>query len=77
VPELQVLLPEARLMASCVRLRVKAQVTIPENIMKALGIGEGDVLEFEDNGDGTATVRGMIMVPAVMVPALPRQEQEA
>lgn len=46
-----------------VKLRAKAQVTLPEEIRQALHIGEGDEVEFAVHPDGTITVRGYVSVP--------------
>ena len=47
-----------------VRLRPKSQLTLPEEIRRALRVNEGDEIEFRVNGDGTITVRGYVSVPA-------------
>jgi antitoxin PrlF len=54
--------PEPRLTAR-VKLRPKAQLTLPEEIRRFLHIGEGDEVEFAVRNDGTITVRGYISVP--------------
>jgi AbrB family looped-hinge helix DNA binding protein len=46
-----------------VKVRPKAQLTLPEEIRHALRIGEGDEVEFSVHGDGTITVRGYVSVP--------------
>lgn len=46
------------------RLRPKAQLTLPEEIRRALHVGEGDEVEFAVQPDGTVTVRGYVSVPA-------------
>lgn len=46
------------------RLRPKAQVTIPADIIAALGITEGDVIEFEPRDDGTVTMTGFKRIRA-------------
>lgn len=46
-----------------VRVRPKAQLTLPEEIRRALHIGEGDEVEFAVHADGTVTVRGFISIP--------------
>jgi antitoxin PrlF len=54
--------PEPQLVAR-VKVRPKAQLTLPEEIRRALHIGEGDEVEFAVRDDGTVTVRGFISVP--------------
>jgi antitoxin PrlF len=46
------------------RVRPKAQLTLPEEIRRALHVGEGDEVEFVVLEDGTITVRGYVSVPA-------------
>ena len=46
------------------RLRPKSQLTLPEEIRRALRVSEGDEIEFRVDRDGTITVRGYISVPA-------------
>ena len=46
-----------------VKVRPKAQLTLPEEISRALHIGEGDEVEFAVHGDGTITVRGYVSIP--------------
>jgi AbrB family looped-hinge helix DNA binding protein len=46
-----------------VKVRPKAQLTLPEEIRSALHIGEGDEVEFAVQQDGTVTVRGYISIP--------------
>jgi AbrB family looped-hinge helix DNA binding protein len=46
------------------RLRQKAQLTLPEEIRRALRVSEGDEVEFSVLADGTITVRGYVSVPA-------------
>ncbi|MCM2576844.1 AbrB/MazE/SpoVT family DNA-binding domain-containing protein [Streptomyces meridianus] len=41
-----------------VRVRNKAQVTLPPAVREALGVREGDQLEFEINEDGSVEVHG-------------------
>jgi antitoxin PrlF len=60
--------PEAKiepepLVSARVKVRPKAQLTLPEEIRRALHIGEGDEVEFAVHDDGTITVRGYISVP--------------
>jgi AbrB family looped-hinge helix DNA binding protein len=45
--------PEPRITAR-VKVRPKAQLTLPEEIRRALHIGEGDEVEFAVQEDGTA-----------------------
>src|SRR5580658_8551105 len=54
--------PEPRMTAR-VKVRPKAQLTLPEEIRRALHIGEGDEVEFAVHDDGTVTVRGFISIP--------------
>jgi len=51
-------------MASVTTIRSKGQITIPRPIRQALGVEEGDLVEFDVTPDGTVTLRGMKMVPA-------------
>jgi len=51
--------PEPRVTAR-VKVRPKAQLTLPEEIRSALHIGEGDEVEFAVQQDGTVTIRGYI-----------------
>ena len=46
------------------RLRPKSQLTLPEEIRRALRVNEGDEIEFRVDNDGTITVRGYVSVPA-------------
>ncbi len=46
------------------RLRPKAQLTLPEEIRRALHISEGDEVEFAVREDGIITVRGYVSVPS-------------
>lgn len=45
------------------RLRPKSQLTLPEDIRRALRVHEGDEVEFRVQEDGTVTVRGYVSVP--------------
>jgi antitoxin PrlF len=54
--------PEPRLRAR-VKVRSKAQLTLPEEIRQALHIGEGDEVEFAVHDDGTVTIRGYVSIP--------------
>lgn len=45
------------------KLRDKGQVTLPPEIRAALGVDEGDVVEFQVD-DGVVTLHGWKMVPA-------------
>lgn len=46
------------------RVRTKAQLTLPEEIRRAMRVGEGDEIEFAIHADGTITVRGYVSVPS-------------
>jgi antitoxin PrlF len=46
------------------RLRPKAQLTLPEEIRRAMHVSEGDEIEFTVSTDGTITVRGYVSVPS-------------
>ena len=46
-----------------VKLRAKAQLTLPDEIRRALHISEGDEVEFAVHDDGTITVRGYVSIP--------------
>jgi antitoxin PrlF len=52
--------PRARARA---KVRAKAQITLPEEIRRALHISEGDDIEFSLHDDGTVTVRGFVTIP--------------
>jgi antitoxin PrlF len=54
--------PQPRVSAR-VKVRPKAQLTLPEEIRSALHIGEGDEVEFSLHDDGTVTVRGYVSIP--------------
>jgi len=45
------------------RLRPKSQLTLPEEVRRALRISEGDEVEFRVEENGTITVKGYISVP--------------
>jgi antitoxin PrlF len=45
------------------RLRPKSQLTLPEEIRRALHVSEGDEIEFTVREDGTITVRGYASIP--------------
>src|ERR1700689_5739092 len=45
------------------KVRPKAQLTLPEEIRRALHIGEGDEVEFAVHDDGTITERGYVSIP--------------
>jgi antitoxin PrlF len=51
--------PRVRVRAA---VRATTQLTLPEDIRRALHIGEGDEVEFSLN-DGTVTVRGFVSIP--------------
>ncbi len=46
-----------------VKVRPKAQLTLPDEIRRALHIGEGDEVEFAVHDDGTITIRGYVSIP--------------
>ena len=52
--------PETRVR---VRLRQKAQLTLPQEVRYALHVGEGDEVEFTVGANGRVTVRGYVFVP--------------
>jgi len=54
--------PEPRFRVK-VKVRPKAQLTLPEEIRRALHIGEGDEVEFTVHDDGTVTIRGYVSIP--------------
>src|SRR5260370_6851153 len=54
--------PQPRLSVR-VKVRAKAQLTLPEKIRRALHINEGDEVEFSIHDDGTITVRGYVSIP--------------
>src|ERR1700733_3285977 len=58
-PKLQ---PEPRFSAR-VKVRPKAQLTLPEEIRRALHISEGDEVEFAVHDHGSITVRGYGSIP--------------
>lgn len=45
------------------RLRPKSQLTLPEEIRRALRVDEGDEVEFSAEENGKITVRGYTSVP--------------
>lgn len=45
------------------RLRSKSQLTLPEEIRRALRVNEGDEVEFRVGENGTITVRGYTSIP--------------
>ncbi len=49
------------------KVRPKAQLTLPEEIRRAMRVGEGDEIEFSVHPDGTITVRGYVSVPSDQV----------
>jgi AbrB family looped-hinge helix DNA binding protein len=55
--------PRPRPVSARARLRTKSQLTLPEEIRRALRVQEGDEVEFRVTGDGVITVRGYISVP--------------
>jgi Antidote-toxin recognition MazE, bacterial antitoxin len=46
------------------RLRPKAQLTLPEEIRRALRVSEGDLIEFAVDEDGTIRARGFVSIPS-------------
>ncbi len=64
-----------------VKVRPKSQLTLPEEIRRALHIGEGDEVEFAVHNDGTITLRGYVSIPTdqawFFTPAWLAGEQEA
>jgi AbrB family looped-hinge helix DNA binding protein len=54
--------PQPRISAR-VKVRAKAQLTLPEEIRRALHISEGDEVEFAVHDDGTITIRGFVSIP--------------
>ena len=46
------------------KVRSKAQLTLPEEIRRAMQVSEGDEIEFAVQADGTITVRGYVSVPS-------------
>ena len=54
--------PEPRLTARA-KVRQKAQLTLPEEVRRALHIGEGDEVEFAVHEDGSVSLRGFISIP--------------
>ena len=46
------------------RVRSKAQLTLPEEVRRAMHVSEGDEIEFAVQADGTITVRGYVSVPS-------------
>src|SRR5215469_12573983 len=51
------------LLSARVKVRPKAQLTLPEEIRRALHISEGDEVEFAVHDDGTITLRGYVSIP--------------
>src|SRR6202522_19817 len=51
------------LVSARVKVRPKAQLTLPEEIRRALHVSEGDEGEFAVHDDGTITVRGYVSIP--------------
>jgi AbrB family looped-hinge helix DNA binding protein len=45
------------------KVRAKSQLTLPDEIRRALHISEGDDVEFSLHEDGTVTVRGFVSIP--------------
>ncbi len=55
--------PRPRPVSVRARLRPKSQLTLPEEVRRALRVNEGDEIEFRVEGGGMITVRGYISVP--------------
>ncbi len=55
--------PGPRPVSARARLRPKSQLTLPEEVRRALRISEGDEVEFRVEENGTITVCGYISVP--------------
>lgn len=69
--------PPVRPVRARARLRPKAQLTLPEEIRRALRVREGDELEFAVHDDGTITVRGYVSIPSDQLwRYTPRQEDD-
>jgi AbrB family looped-hinge helix DNA binding protein len=56
--------PPHRRVSARARLRPKSQLTLPEEIRRALHVREGDEIEFTVHEDRTISVRGYVSVPA-------------
>ena len=54
----------ASLFCARARVRPRAQLTLPEEIRRAMHLSEGDEIEFAIHTDGTITVRGYVSVPS-------------
>jgi bifunctional DNA-binding transcriptional regulator/antitoxin component of YhaV-PrlF toxin-antitoxin module len=55
--------PEPRPVSARARLRPKSQLTLPEEIRRALRVNEGDEVEFRIEENGAITVRGYTSIP--------------
>jgi antitoxin PrlF len=55
--------PSQQHVSARARLRPKSQLTLPEEIRRALHVCEGDEIEFTVREDGTITVRGYASIP--------------
>jgi bifunctional DNA-binding transcriptional regulator/antitoxin component of YhaV-PrlF toxin-antitoxin module len=49
------------------KLRPKSQLTVPEEIRRALHVAEGDEVEFAVHENGLVTVRGYVSIPTDQV----------
>lgn len=58
--------PQPRLTARA-KLRAKSQLTVPEEVRRALRVAEGDDVEFTVHEDGTVSVRGYVSIPTDQV----------
>jgi bifunctional DNA-binding transcriptional regulator/antitoxin component of YhaV-PrlF toxin-antitoxin module len=56
--------PRPRISARA-KIRAEAHLTLPDAIMRVMGIGEGDEVEFSVHDDGTITVRGYVPSPPI------------
>lgn len=45
-------------------LRARGQMTLPADVRTALGVEDGDELEFEVTTSGTVVVRGFKLIPS-------------
>jgi antitoxin PrlF len=61
-----------RRLSARARLRPKSQLTMPEEIRRALRVAEGDEVEFAVREDGTVTVTGYVSIPTDQVWLLTR-----
>lgn len=45
-------------------LRGRGQITLPVEVREALGVDDGDELDFEVTGGGQVVVRGLRLIPS-------------